>query len=263
MPISPTLFQVSYLSVRYLGVKGQQIAAVRSYRSGDVGKRPVALKAYNDMLRFLRKKSPHKNATHNITEAELPGSDLRAAFNGKGSLNTCRNVLRLVDHYLADPSAIPHKDLGWSHTNVSVQDYADWYLGLDCNGFVGHYFQEAFPVSTIGPSTDCNDFDNKAHKGVRRASLEEIRPLDVLVREGGSGTRHVALIESIHVTGPKTANIRLVQSAHSRNGLSSAYENVTWLREPGSGSQTKSVMSLNVNGYMDFSYAIGYPWANA
>jgi len=260
MPISPTLFQVSYLSVRYMGVKGQQIAAVRSYRSGDVSKRSSALEAYNDMLRFLWRKSPYSEADHGITEAELPGSELRAAFNGKASVDTCRNVLRLIDHYLSEPSKIPHKKLGWAHTNVSVQDYADWYLGLDCNGFVGHYFREAFPVSTIGPSTDCNDFDNKAHKGMRRKTIEEIRPLDVLVREGGSGTRHVALIESIHLTGPKTANIRLVQSAHSRNGLSSAYENVTWLREPETGSKTKSVMSLKVNGYMEFSYAIGYPW---
>lgn len=257
------MFQVRYLSIRYQGAKGPQIAAVRSYRSGDVGKKELASQAYNDLLRYLQKTGKYKEATHDLHAGILPGEKLRGAFNGKASAETCADVLRLVDHYIANAD-MPYQKFGWSHKNVSVQDYADWYLGLDCNGFVGQYFQYNYAgLSSIGPSTSCNDFDSWGHHGEKRSSLEEIRPLDVLVREGGSGTRHVALVESIQTAGSKTATIRLVHSAHSKGGLTSDYVDVSWLGKPGSKSEAKSVMSVRVNGYLDFSYAIGYPWTKS
>src|SRR5262249_23620245 len=48
----------------------------------------------------------------------------RSAFMGKGSPEACRIVLQLARRWGLAPN---------------LQAYADSYLGLDCNGFVGNY----------------------------------------------------------------------------------------------------------------------------
>ena len=49
----------------------------------------------------------------------------RYTFKGKGAPEHCQLVLQLADH--------------WGILEGSMQNYADKYLGLDCNGFVGNY----------------------------------------------------------------------------------------------------------------------------
>jgi len=49
----------------------------------------------------------------------------RYTFKGKGAPEHCQLVLQLASH--------------WGILDGSMQDYADKYLGLDCNGFVGNF----------------------------------------------------------------------------------------------------------------------------
>ena len=49
----------------------------------------------------------------------------RYTFKGKGAPEHCQLVLQLASH--------------WGILEGSMQDYADKYLGLDCNGFVGNF----------------------------------------------------------------------------------------------------------------------------
>jgi hypothetical protein len=56
----------------------------------------------------------------------------RYTFKGKGAPEHCQLVLQLADH--------------WGILGGSMQDYADKYLGLDCNGFVGNYLWHTKPA---------------------------------------------------------------------------------------------------------------------
>ena len=190
----------------------------------------------------------------------MPDGRLHNCFNGKGTPEAFGKALQLIDYYLMKAD-LPLKKLGWSRA-VTLQEFADYYLGLDCNGFVGSYFAANFSTSTIGPDTHCNDYDNAAHLGVKRIDPGEIRARDVLVREGGSGTRHVALIESATPAGSDMVNILLVQSASSQGGLCAGFKQLKWLKKPAAKkSEAASVISVDVVSGYEFNYAIGFPFA--
>lgn len=76
---------------------------------------------------------------------------------------------------------------------AGVRDYCDKYIGLDCNGFVGNFAQQA----RLGkvPNSEINTY---ARKGHRRTKLEDVEPWDVLVWPDDS---HIAVIHSIDRTG--------------------------------------------------------------
>jgi hypothetical protein len=262
MPLSPSAFKTRYYNIPVDGVQQGSYFTVNKYRSGDVVKKSPASHVYFELLSYLKKSKKYTGATHNLSEGILPGSKLHGAFNGKASVETCSLVLQLAGHYLENTKdSMPYESFGWAHNNVSLQDFADWYFGLDCNGFVGNFYSYAFPGSGIGPSTSCNEFDLASRHPLIRQGIDEICPFDVLVREGDAGVRHVALIEDIWPNDGNTATIRLVQSGGGHPGLSDEYETLVWLGAP--KKNDRSVLSVRIKGHMSFNYVIGYPCAQA
>ena len=87
---------------------------------------------------------------------------------------------------------------------ASVQQYADAHVGVDCNGFVGAYFQCCFPGTGLGPHDDIPAGVTLtaqggvvsavgppfAQGGKLRTGLGQIRPGDVTVHNH----RHIALL---------------------------------------------------------------------
>lgn len=276
MSLTASMFASKYYGIEVKTTDGGiRAVAVEKYRSGDVWKSEWGSKIYWDLTCFLKKKDRYAGHTHSHTYSggvfraedhpskviHLEEGELHACFNGKGSPNRFARALQLIDYYLRK-AKIKLSSVGWSRM-VDLHEFADYYLGLDCNGFIGSYFDAVFPGSTIHPDTHCNDYDNKAKGGVKRFDLSEVRPRDVLVREGGSGTRHVALIDYFYKLDHNSAYIQLVHSSGSRGGLTRSYEHLAWLRDPATNkSQAGSVLSARVSGYMSFNYIIGYPFAS-
>ena len=266
-------YMLRYLSIPVRTIGTTRVVAVRKYKSGDVWNTNYPKLVYADLRRFLKKEPPYAHHDHGYTGEwfsardhpsqviYMPEGRLHNCFNGKGTAEAFGKALQLIDYYLMKAD-LPLKTLGWSRA-VTLQEFADYYLGLDCNGFVGSYFAASFPGSTIGPDTHCNDYDNAAHLGVKRMKLSEIRARDVLVREGAGGTRHVALIDSVTLgSSGDTVSILLVQSASSEGGLCAANKQLKWLKAPAvKKAETQSVISVDVLSGYEFNYAIGFPFA--
>jgi hypothetical protein len=272
MPESAAAYQARYYTIPVRTIGTPRVVSIAKYESGDVWADKWAKEVYSDLLHFLGTKYHYSHHNHIYSSGFFNARDypvqifleerkLHNCFNGKGSPELFAKALHLIDYYLLK-AEIPLKKVGWSRM-VTLQEYADYYLGLDCNGFIGTYFSNVFAGSTIGADTHCNDFDNAVHGGVKRKSLAEIKARDVLVREGGSGTRHVALIDSVQPCDSETVWVQLVQSASSKGGLSAISARLKWLKKPAEKPQsTQSVLSVKILDGYEFNYVIGYPFAS-
>ncbi len=121
---------------------------------------------------------------------------LRRAFVGKGS------PANIQDVYLAGSYC------GFV-TSSSAQDYANRYLGTDCNGFVGNYF-------SLDPNTSISSYDS--HPRNRRSGAEEIQARDVVVFLDSAGShKHIALVQGVRSTAGRT-ELTLVQSRSEESG---------------------------------------------
>jgi hypothetical protein len=100
------------------------------------------------------------------------------SFVGKGSPDDIALTLRLAVRY------------GLTHP-AALRSYCDRYLGLDCSGFVANYANSELGMNFDVANTAANSF---APLNMRRASIDDVQPLDVLV---WSQTNHVAIIDSL------------------------------------------------------------------
>jgi hypothetical protein len=273
MPETGAAFHTKYFNIPVRTIGSTKYISIHKYKSGDVWKDEWGSKVYWDLLQFLKKQESYKHHDHSYSSGFFNAHDhpsqqiyleenkLHACFNGKGSPERFAKALQLIDYYLLK-AEIKKSNLGWGRM-ITLQEFADYYLGLDCNGFIGSYFCSVFADSTIYPDTHCNDFGNAAKKGSKRFQFTNIRPRDVLVREGSGGVRHVALIDGISFINDETAWIQLVHSTGSRGGLSNTPEKLTWLRKPAEkDSNAGTVLSVKVNGYYEFNYVVGYPFTS-
>jgi hypothetical protein len=132
---------------------------------------------------------------------------LRRAFVGKGSPGNIRDVY-LAASYCGIVTA------------SNAQDYANRYLGTDCNGFVGNYFG-------LDPNTSISAYDS--HPRSRRSGVEEIQPRDVVVfLDGSARHKHIALVQGVR-TVPTGTELTLVQSrSEASGGVQSGTETVTF-----------------------------------
>jgi len=85
------------------------------------------------------KDSPDKTVSTNVkVSAKTLAAFAQYAFVGKGSPEQCQLILEFAAAWgLATPA-----------TQGGVQDYADKWLGLDCNGFVGNYLWHCYEGKT-------------------------------------------------------------------------------------------------------------------
>ena len=120
---------------------------------------------------------------------------LRRAFVGKGSPSNIQDVFLAASY-------------GGLVTAGTAQDYANRYLGTDCNGFVGNYFG-------MDPNTTIGSYDVRRN---RRSRVEDIEPRDVVVfLDSSGGHKHIALVQSI-ARRSNPAEFTLVQSRSETSG---------------------------------------------
>jgi hypothetical protein len=141
----------------------------------------------------------HMPVSFDIEGSVFQTQALLRPFIGKGSPADIMDVFWLASRY---------KQI----TVGTVSDYADKYMGLDCNGFAGNFWG-------INPSTDIANFDVN-----RRTKIEDVQAGDAMIwyRAGTtSNPYHLSVIDQ--VLSPQTKDHPLqfdvTQSAGPEDGV--------------------------------------------
>lgn len=112
----------------------------------------------------------------------MSATDFVGVFMGKGARADIVTVLQWCDQYgLLDKKLDKQK---------ALQQICDDNIGLDCNGFVGNWANDA-GVKTLTPTTPPATMGQSFIKN-RRSALEEIQPYDIFY-----WNEHVAAVDSI------------------------------------------------------------------
>jgi hypothetical protein len=128
---------------------------------------------------------------------------IQLVHKGGGSVHEIRTVLQLVHLYW--------KDLMKSGpSTANLQYYVDRYIGLYCSGFVGAYADEVLGCARKSPAVNKDILTKFApYGGLRRTSIENIGPRDIIVWTNGA---HVAIIDRILGAG-ENRKARVVESS--------------------------------------------------
>jgi hypothetical protein len=270
MPERPYLFARRFTPITVQGVSGTQYVDVKNYLSGSPWDKKFNKAVLWDLRCFLRKKERYKDGAHGADRHEwhnehgLDGHDigdslyfdnwlhvpmgwkqLQLCFYGKGTPDDFRNALTIIDFYLfyADMRL---SSVHWNR-KVTLAEYAGWYLGMDCNGFTGAYLKTFYPALGIGPNDHINYLDNKLKK---RTEIGEVRPGDILSREGGGGTRHVAMIDMtmLNPAADGTIPVLVTHSSGSYNGLGTQLHTLK--------HRPKNSLKWELAGYYKFEHCL-------
>lgn len=278
MPESPIAFAERYEYIAVHGLNGTKFVSTDRYLSGSPWKKKWNRKVLWDLNCFLNKRERYKDgrngAEHHTwsndsglfayvhagsyflpwLSIDMTWKQLQMAFYGKATPARMTKALRIIDYYLtvAEPR---RSNLGWSgSSNMSLTEFARWYLGIDCNGFTGAYLETHYPGLDISPNDHINYLDSKLKK---RKDLSEVRVGDILSREGGGGTRHVCMVSGLFgyvAPGASEMDVMVTHSAGSRGGpdgsggLGTQYYS---LKLHGSGSKP-----WDLKGYYKFHHCL-------
>ncbi|GAB4524714.1 MAG: hypothetical protein Tsb0019_26740 [Roseibium sp.] len=275
MVMQPSIFAKQYKPITVHALGGTEYVNVESYLSGEPRNKTFNAAALADLRRFLTKRDRYKDGKngadlHSWDDksglvafglvgpdyfkpwlwVDITWKDLQLGFYGKGTPERMRKILQVVDFYLKTAD-IRLSRLHWNYV-MGLQEYAKYYLGLDCNGFCGAFLETQYPALGIDGGDHINYLDGRLKK---RASLAEIRPGDILSREGGGGTRHVSMVNSI--TGAfspeaTTAEVSITQSSSSLGGLQT--RNYT-LKKISEGPKDKPLL-WELSGYYKFHHCL-------
>jgi hypothetical protein len=270
MPERPHLFAKRFTPITVHGVSGTRHIDVKNYLSGSPWKKKFNKAVLWDLRCFLRQKERYEEGAHGADHhfwhdehgfdayglgdssyflgwlhVPMSWQQLQMCFYGKGTPDDFRNALTIIDYYLfyADMRL---SSVHWNR-KVTLAEYAGWYLGMDCNGFTGAYLKIFYPALGIGPNDHINYLDSKLAK---RADVADVRPGDILSREGGSGTRHVAMIDSI-LPNPFSDDTRPVAVTHSSGTYSGLGTQMHTLKH-----RPKNALKWELAGYYKFEHCL-------
>ena len=268
MAMQPSLFESKYKPITVHTLNGTEFIPVSTYLSGEPRHKKFNGAALADLRWFLTKRDRYKDGRNGADRhtwddksgllafglvgpdyfkpwlhVEITWKELQLGFYGKGTPDRMRRILQVVDFYLKTAD-IRLSRVYWNSV-MELKDYAHYYLGLDCNGFTGAFLETQYPSLGINGGDHINYLDGKLKK---RANLAEVRPGDILSREGGGGTRHVAMINSISGMPGEDATSAQVTVTHS----SGKYH--------GLGTQ-QFTLKLHKNKTLQWQL-VGYYWFN-
>jgi hypothetical protein len=213
---SDVLGRYRNIRVNASGVASAAIA-IRRYRNNDAGSHPTPVKAgTQDALKI-------KDALMGVA----PGAIAKAGgaqnymnvFTGKGSPAAIAGALQAMVDYSTPfitkylKSSYPHSfvaqqmddpSLSWAE---ALQNIADEFLGLDCNGFVGNWILLCDKALKLTEQSTPPDVKSAAKK--RRMKFEDIEEWDVVIWDDMS---HIAVIEQRSLD-PATGRVTMLQSA--------------------------------------------------
>ncbi len=191
--MTPTEFLGRYHNLAYtLGDGSTGFAQISRYQSGASGAPWAARGAvFAGIARDLRRQpgSEHVSAWNlpaafSIEDRDFTRIGVTRVFMGKASPDEMTNVIWLAQRY----GIINNAQVPTPPPNLTVQQYADAIIGLDCNAFVGHYYG-------LNPETEIPFYS----RGARRRSKEDVQSGDIVisvVEFGGSLIKeHIALTE--------------------------------------------------------------------
>lgn len=179
---------------------------------------------------------------------------LLGPFNGKGTPERYIRFLHIVDLWLTYGCKGSSRPAAWKSV-PTLQDFADKYMGVDCNSLVGGFFETNYAATGWNTSVGWTG-KLELKRGAKRQSIGEVKPLDVLVQYTSASKKHVAVIDDIWGVNGSKAKIFMTQSAGSQGGL---WSNVCTLEITADGRAKTS------NGYtLDFNEgAFGVVGANS
>ncbi len=269
----PSMFIRQYMPLRVPVETGERLVPVVRYVSDEPRKKEWVKQAFWDLECFVKRTHRYAPDKGNFTghhelyanafaAPTIPGGGgievgwktMSLCFYGKGRPVDFSRTLSVIDYYLAH-AKLPLDYLGWN-SPMPLQDYGYWYLGLDCNGFAGAYYQVEFPMTGVDGNDHINLLDNMKHLR-KRSDFAAIRDGDMLVREGSKGghTRHVALIEQVvPITSDKAAVI-VSQSSSSKGGLKT--EPMVLEKLNGKTSDGHGTLNWSLVDYHKFHHVLG------
>ena len=269
MAEAPLKYMARYKPIQFpgCGAQGQKSIKLNTYISGDVmSSNSFRTKAYLDLLRFV-KWTPSERYQNGANGANghfyfvdsgymhagslrptawhyCPIDDIRQAFQGKGTPTRFARVLKVCDYYLKY-AQIDIAALGWGRRVTELQEYVDYYIGLDCNGFVGAYLEENFPSSGVVHNVDIDSlgeyYRDPAHpSGTRYTRIDDpklIKRSDILVRslqstDPEAQTRHIALVEDVVGAATNSSVKLLLAESTGAKGLSSRTATLVKISKP-------------------------------
>lgn len=262
MPVTPDRYKDRYLPVTFSGCagRGQQQVHIRTYLSSFASANATYReRAYKDLRRFILREAPYDDPASGAEHyywgsGWVFSTDLRPTpwawidlglmkshFQGTGRPIDKERIMRMVDLYLHTAN-MDTDHLGWGKKLKSRQDYADWYMGLDCRGFVAAYLDTQYPAVRLpeGPGFSIDSYNKGAygfHKNKKGSSFTridkvgDVRVGDLLVKcNAGDGRRHVALVNSVGAAGSKSVTVTTAESASSKGGLCNKTSTLTRIR---------------------------------
>jgi hypothetical protein len=239
----PLKYMGFYRPLQFTGCsgQGQKYARINKYISGDgMSSNAFRKKAYLDFKQFVEGKERYADGANGaaghryfadtgyLVAVDLrpvpfhycPWADVRQGFQGKNTPARMNRVVKMLDYYLLHAEIDPAV-LGWGKVVTDLQEYVDYYIGMDCNGFVGAWLEENRPASGIVHNIDIDSYgyfygklDNEKGSGFTRIDdPTAIRAGDVLIRRRIDGsTRHIALVEQVTGSSSKQAQLLLAES---------------------------------------------------
>jgi hypothetical protein len=207
-----------YQKIRVTASEGATATiAIRRYRNNDAASHPTPAKSgTQDAIKI-------KDALMGVA----PGAIAKAGgaqnyvnvFTGKGSPAAVAGVLQAMVDY-ADPFIKKHLKSSYPYSFVAeqmddpslsweeaLQNIADEFLGLDCNGFVGNWILLCDKTLKLTEQSNPPVVKNAAKK--RRMTFSEIEEWDVVIWDNMS---HIAVIQQPSFD-PASGKATMIQSA--------------------------------------------------
>jgi hypothetical protein len=91
-----------------------------------------------------------------------------------------------------------------------LQTMVDSFLGVDCNGFTGHYLKAKFPALNIKPGTP--EWAYASEEAFNRKKIADIKVDDAAVMHDGTHYHHTAMVSQILWYLPEEIGIVLAEA---------------------------------------------------
>jgi hypothetical protein len=131
-------------------------------------------------------------------------------FEGTATPEEIRQTLWLATHYghIKHANAKPDR---LKKTACAAQQFADWYLGMDCTGFVGAFLG-------LGYARGIASFDKNPAR--RRQAVRDIHGCDVMIKKSGKIYKHIAVVVKAVPCGAAEVEVHTAESTGERAGKS-------------------------------------------
>jgi hypothetical protein len=223
----PTAFANDYHNITWTQ-NGTFSASVRKYLSQnaeacDKEKIKGAKTAKTWLLEDLgdEEKATQEGERYRLADSKfIKRSTIDDAFAGRATPDQLKQTLWLATYF----GYIVTADKAGKSKKCTAQQFADWYLGMDCTGFVSAFFG-------IAGGKSIERYDKDVSK--RRRAVGEIRHCDVMIRKEGEIYKHIALVETASPRSGGGIVLKTAESVGGSKGVTSHVRRELVVKSPG------------------------------